>query len=264
MKAPDRIHVARHALEQALAHPATWVPFVPIAGAYAFLGAAWWLCLLLLFALVVVVVLAWSKRWPRLMDKARTDLLLVYRTTENAELGGRIVRVAQAGQGRPVGQWLNALREAMDIKQAVEDRLFADGIITEHEEEVSTMVGDLVRTMVGEAERLALAEGGEISRTAAEKFDKAASTLRRAFGEIDVILDPIPDEWRLPAENDALSRASERLDERLEQARGVRRHLEQGMHMPEVEASSELPLPRSTPFSNRTPERQTSPEPLAD
>ena len=264
MKAPDRIDVARHALGQVLTHPVTWVPFVPIAGAYAFLGAPWWLCLPLLLILVVVICLAWAKRWPRLMDKARTDLLLGYRTKENAELGGRIVRVAQAGQRRPVGRWLDSLREAMDIKQAVEDRLFADGTITEHEEEVSTMIGDLVRTMVGEAERLALAEGGDVSKSAAEKFDKAAATLRRAFGDIDVILDPIPDEWRLPAENDALSRASERLDERLQQARGVRRHLEQGMHVSELETSSEPPLPRSTPSSNRTAERQTSPEPLAD
>ena len=262
MKAPDRIDVARHALGQALAHPATWAPFVPIAGAYAFLGAPWWLCLPLLLALVVVIFVLWAKRWPRLMDQARTALLLTYRTTENAELGARIVRVAQAGQRRPVGRWLDALREAMDIKQAVEDRLFADGIITEHEEEVSTMIGDLVRTMVGEAERLALAAGGDVSATAAEKFDKAASTLRRAFGEIDVILDPIPDEWRLPAENDALSRASERLDERLQQARGVRRHLEQGTRISALEAADIPPVQRSS--ASHSADRQNTPEPLVD
>ena len=235
MKAPDRIDVARHALGQALTHPATWAPFVPIAGAYAFVGVPWWVCLPLLLVLVVVVFTAWVRRWPRLMDKARTELLLVYRTAENAELGGRIVRVAQAGQRRPVGHWLDSLREAMDIKQAVEDRLFADGVITAHEEEVSAMVGDLVRTMVGEAERQALTEGGNVSKAAAEKFDKAAATLRRAFADIDVILDPVPDEWRLPAENDALSRASERLDERLQQAHGVRRHLQQGIKVSALE-----------------------------
>ena len=263
MKAPDRIDVARHALAQTLTHPATWAPFVPIAGAYAFLGAPWWLCLPLLLVLVVVIGLLWAKRWPRLMDKARTDLLLVYRTTENAELGTRIVRVAQAGQRRPVARWLDPLHEAMDIKQAVEDRLFADGIITEHEEEVSTMIGDLVRTMVGEAERLALAEGGDVSKAAAEKFDKAASTLRRAFGDIDVILDPIPDAWRLPAENDALTRASERLDERLQQAHGVRRHLEQGMQVSAGEPSAPSSVSEAS-ASKQSNGRQTTPEPLAD
>ena len=262
MKAPDRIDVARHALAQTLTHPATWASFVPIAGAYAFLGVPWWLCLPLLLVLAVVICLAWAKRWPRLMDKARTDLLLVYRTAENAELGGRIVRVAQAGQRRPVARWLDALREAMDIKQAVEDRLFADGVITEHEEEVATMIGDLVRTMVGEAERLALSEGGDMSKAAAEKFDKAASTLRRAFGDIDVILDPIPDAWRLPAENDALTRASERLDERLQQAHGIRRHLEQGMSVTAVETVDPLPAQKTAP--NHSADRRPSPEPLAD
>ena len=234
MKAPDRIDVARRALGQVLTHPATWAGFLPVAAAYAFIGVPWWVCLPLLVALVVVVSLAWGRRWSRLMDKARTELLLAHRTTENAELGGRLVRIAQAGQRRLTIQVLAPLREAMDIKQAVENRLFADGVITAHEEEVALMVGDLVRTMVGEAERLMLAEGGEVSKAAAERFEKAAVTLRRAFAEIDVILDPVPEELRLPAEDDAMTRASERLDERLQQARGVRRHLEQGLKVYEV------------------------------
>ena len=62
--------------------------------------------------------------------------------------------------------------------------------------------------------------------------------MRRAYAEIDVILDPVPEDLRLPAENDALSRASERLEEKLQQARGVRRHLERGMIVPGTEASS--------------------------
>ena len=125
------------------------------------------------------------------------------------------------------------MREAMDIKRAVENRLYADGVITAHEEEVGTTVGELVRTMVGEAERLMLTEGGGITRAASERFNKAADSLRRAYADIDVILDPVPENLRLPAADDALSRASERLDERLEQARGVRRHLERGVITPD-------------------------------
>ncbi len=83
--------------------------------------------------------------------------------------------------------------------------------------------------MVAEAERAPLCENDQLPKAAAAKFDKAAETLRRVFEDIEVVLDPVPEAMRLPEQNDALSRASERLGERLEQARGVRRHMEQGI-----------------------------------
>ncbi len=249
MKAPDRIDIARHAMGQILSHPVTWAPFLPVAGAYAFIGVPWWLCFPLLLAVVTVLFMAWGRQWPQLMDKARTELLTNHRTAENLELGQRMKRVATVTRQRPDASLLDAVQEAMNIKQAVENRLFADGVITAHEEEVGAMIGETVRTMVEETERLALTENGEISRAAAERFNKAAETLRRAYANIDVILDPVPEDLRLPAENDALSRASERLDEKLQQARGVRRHLERGMIVPDPEAS-----PGAEP-SSRHPEK---------
>ena len=254
MKAPDRIDVARHAMGQILSHPVTWAPFLPVAGAYAFIGVPWWVCLPLLLAVVIVVLLAWGRQWPQLMDKARTELLTRYCAAENLELGQRMQRVAQVTQRWPDSSLLDAVREAMGIKQAVENRLFADGVITAHEEEVGAMIGETVRTMVEETERLALTEKGEISRGATARFNKAAETLRRAYAEIDVILDPVPEDLRLPAENDALSRASERLDEKLQQARGVRRHLERGLIVPDTAAS-----PGTEP-SSRHPEKSPAME----
>ena len=244
MKAPDRIDVARQALGQVLTHPATWAPFVPIAGAYAFIGLPWWVCFPLLLAVVVVLFLAWGRQWARLMDKTRTEMLAAYRTQENAALGERMQRLVQAGGQRRPGDLPGTLREAMSIKQAVEDRLHADGVVTAHEEEVGTMIGELVRTMVEEAERLTLTEGGAVSRQAPDRFHKAADTLRQAYADLDVILDPVPEDLRLPAGDDALSRASERLGDRLEQARGVRRHLERDVVVHDAEIVPESPAPR--------------------
>ena len=246
MKAPDRIDVARQALGQVVTHPATWAPFVPVAAAYAFIGVPWWLCLPLLVAMLVIVFAVWARYWPQLMEKTRTEMLVNYRVKENVELGQRLNHLAQAAGRRPAAGVLDAMREAMDIKQAVENRLYADGVITTHEEEVGTTVGELVRTMVGEAERLMLAEGGGVTREASERFNKAAASLRRAYADIDVILDPVPENLRLSAADDALSRASERLDERLEQARGVRRHLERGQITPDIEPPANPPAPPST------------------
>ncbi len=79
-------------------------------------------------------------------------------------------------------------------------------------------------------------------------------SLRRVFEQIDVILDPIPEALRLPVETDALARASERLDEKLQQARGVRRHLERDMIMPDAEVS-----PRAG-SSNQPPEKSQAME----
>ena len=65
MKSPDRIDVARKVMGQVLAHPVTWAPFVPIAAAYAFLGAPWWLCFALTVAAAIIVFMAWSYGWAR-------------------------------------------------------------------------------------------------------------------------------------------------------------------------------------------------------
>ena len=244
MRAPDRIDVARPALGELWSHPATWAPFLPIAGADAFVGLPRWVCFPLLVP-VVVLCLAWSRRWPRLMDKTRTELLAAHRAQENAALGERMRRLA--------GDWLDTRREAMNIKQAVEDRLHADGVVTAHEE-VGAMVGDLVRTMVEGAERLALTEPGAVARPAAERFQNTADTLRRAYAEIDVILDPVPENLRLPAGDDALSRASERPHERLEQARGVRRHRERDVVIHDADTLPPSPAPNDPARSKLTAE----------
>ncbi len=237
MKTPDRIDVARQVLGQVLTHPVTWAPFVPVAAVFAFTAVPWWLCLALALAVAVVVFLAWSSAWPRLVKVTRAKALTDHRATEDKELKDRLQHLAVTAHGPLAKETLAALREAVGIKRAVEDRLHADGVVTEHEEEVGAMVGDLVRTMVAEAERLTSAEaGGEPSRTAAERFQKAAATLRQVHSEIDVILDPVPEDLRLPAGDDALSRASERLDERLKLARGIRRHLERDIPLPETES----------------------------
>lgn len=247
MKAPDRIEVARQVMGQVLTHPVTWAPFVPVAAAYAFLSAPWWLCFALAVAVAFVVFLAWSHYWGRLTVVTRATMLVAHRASEDKELTERIQRLALVVQQRPAKEVLDALREAMGIKRAVEDRLHADGTVTEHEEEVGTMVGDLVRTMVAEAERLTATDGGEMSRTAMERFQKAAVTLRQVYAEIDVILDPVPDEMRLPAGDDALTRASERLDERLKLARGIRRHLERDIPLPETEGSTSVSRSSDSP-----------------
>ena len=198
MKAPDRIDVARQVTGQVLTHPVTWAPFLPVAAAYAFLSAPWWLCFALAVAVAFVVFLAWSHYWPRLTAVTRAKMLVAHRASDDKELTERIQRLAVTVQQRPAKEVLDALREAMGTKRAVEDRLHADGTVTEHEEEVGAMVGDLVRTMVAEAERLTSADGGEMSRSAMERFQKAAATLRQVYSEIDVILDPVPEEMRLP------------------------------------------------------------------
>ncbi len=63
------------------------------------------------------------------------------------------MRLANALSHLPTKRLLYDLREALEIKLAVEKRLFADGIITPHEEEVGGMVADAVRTMIDEAEK---------------------------------------------------------------------------------------------------------------
>ena len=247
MNAPDRIDAMQQVFVHALTHPATWLPFVPIAAAYAFIGMPWWLCLPLALVVMTIVCLAWTRRWPMLMERARSRLLKTYRDTENTDLNFRLSELAASLAHLPTKRLLYDLREAMEIKHAIEKRLFADDTITPHEEEVGEMVADSVRTMLIEAEKVPLMESTQWPGSTA-KVEKALESLRRVFENIDVILDPLPEGLRLPAENDALARASERLEESLEQARGVRRHLERDVLMHEEPP----PLPDSAPRQSAT------------
>ncbi len=229
MNAPDPMDVARQAMNRIITDPLTWLPFALLAALYAFVGLPVWVLLGLFVAMFAVAAKFWAGRWPRLTEKVRTTLVAQYRQAENAELGGRLTRLANQLSHLPTKRLIYELREVMEIKLAVEKRLFADGKVTPHEEEINEMVAELVRTMVAEAERAPLCEGDQLPKAAAARFEKAAETLRQVFEDIEVILDPVPESMRLPEQNDALSRASERLGERLEQARGVRRHMEQGV-----------------------------------
>ncbi len=253
MKAPDRIDVAQQALVQVLTNPATWLPFVPLAAAYAFIGLPWWLCLPLALVMLVGVVGVWARRWPVLTERARTSLLKNYRDAENAGIYARIRELADMMSHLPTKRLLYDLGEAVEIKLAVEKRLFADGTITPHEEEVDDMIAELVRSMLNETEKAAVLESTQWPQATA-RLEKALESLRRMFEQLDVILDPIPESLRLPVEADVLSRASERLDEKLQQARGVRRHLEQGMIVPDAGAS-----PDAEP-SNHHPEKSPAVE----
>ncbi len=254
MSAPDQMDVARHALHRIITDPVTWLPFAVLAALYAFVGLPALVFLALLVAAFAVVAKLWEKRWPRLTGKVRTTLLNEYRLAENADLYQRLTRLAGQLSHLPTKRLIYELREVMEIKVAIEKRLFADGVITPHEEEVNEMVADLVRTMVAEAERAPLCENDQLPRAAAAKFDKAAETLRRVFEDIDVVLDPVPEAMRLPEQNDALSRASERLGERLEQARGVRRHMEQGLGGPGSHPANEPAAPTASSRPGRIAE----------
>ena len=246
MKAPDRIDAAQQALVQVLTNPATWLPFVPLAAAYAFIGLPWWLCLPLALVMMVVVVGVWARRWPVLMERARTGLLKNYRDAENAGLYARINELADSMSHLPTKRLLYDLGEAVEIKLAVEKRLFADGTITPHEEEVDDMIAESVRSMLNEAEKAAVLESTQWPQATA-RLEKALESLRRVFEQIDVILDPIPEALRLPVETDALARASERLDEKLQQAHSVRRHLERDIIVPDAEVAPSVEPSRHQP-----------------
>lgn len=234
MTAPDPIDIAQRAVGQVLTHPLTWAPFVPIAGAYAFLGTPWWVCLPAAAVAAAGVTAGWARRWSALAERVRTTSLVAFRQEENRALEERIQRLGKSAHPtRPpvIPSRLQTLREAVEIKRAVENRLFADGVVTPHEAEVGQMIADLARTLVEEAERLHLAPETSPRGVAAarpERFDGAARTLRQSFQDLDVILDPVPPSLRMPEDaDDPLARASERLAERIQQAHDVRRLMEE-------------------------------------
>src|SRR5439155_19376626 len=83
---PDRLQATSKTLARIASEPMTWLPFLPVAAAYAFIGAPWWMCLPAASVIGAGVVTWWKRRWTYLFDATRVENLRAWLTSENAEL----------------------------------------------------------------------------------------------------------------------------------------------------------------------------------
>jgi len=228
-----RAEASAKTLRRVFSDPVTWVPLLPAAAAFAFLGAPWWGSLLVLAGVGAPIGLWWRKQWPGLYGKERLETMRAAFDDENERLRVRLVELE--GRLRLQNETTSAerIRTLVPGKQAIEAVILRDAEITSEEAEIARMVSGLVTTIVEEGERL-VAPG--LSKQEQQKLrDDIANgvrVLQQTHQEIDTLIDPLSGLEPSPGER-AIREKSDRLQARLNQAKNIRKRLEHDLDLPQ-------------------------------
>ncbi|MEM9445853.1 MAG: hypothetical protein AAGA18_10940 [Verrucomicrobiota bacterium] len=226
MKRPDYIDLSSKTLGRIVSNPYTWAPYLPIAAAYAFFGAPYWICLCLAGLVGFGTYLFWKRQWPRLYEKTKVDTLESFLEKENDTLEELIQELRTAPPGK-VKDLQNTLSSVHQLKKSIENKIFSDRIITTAEQDVSKLVSQLTLTMCHEVRHiLALRLQGKSSLQpqidhALQALEEAQSTLNKTYEQLETIINPVMPE----AANNSRSQiesVQSKLQDRIEHATAIR------------------------------------------
>jgi len=223
------------------ADPITWAPFLPIAAAFAFLGAPWWICTGLGAGVAIVLTAWWKRQWPTLRGSAYLESIRSHLAKENAVLATRLDNALDAIGTRAIGADAAArLRNVAAHKTAIETAIIEDGHVSGDEREIAAMVGQLCGGLIGEVESLAALPpdaGGQAAL--AREILRGLETLERTRQEIHTLLNPAPDTRGQPGH--PLREHANQLQERLDEARAIRTRLSRDLNPDPAETTTPPP-----------------------
>ena len=226
MKRPDYIDISSKTLGRIVSNPYTWAPYLPIAAAYAFLGAPFWICLPLAGIVSFGTYLWWKRQWPRLYDKTKTDTLESFLSKENHALE-ELIKEFETAPPKQVKDLKLFLSSTHQIKQAIEDKIFSDRIITAAEQDVSKLVSQLALTMCHEARHvfaLRLQNKPHLKTkidTSLEALEEAQLTLNKTYDQLATIINPVAPN-NLTNSSSKIKSAQAKLQDRIDQSTAVR------------------------------------------
>jgi len=204
--------------------PITWVPFLPVAAAFAFFGAPWYFCAAVAGVVALPLALWWKRQWGTLHKKYSIES---QRKTSQQEFTS-LTNQTQASLDRlSLPAALGArLRQMPKLQQSIATTILNDDYLAEHEAEILRMVTGLCRVITSELEHLSLQPKSRDDSRIAE-ISKGLDALERTHRELETLLNPVA-EWQVTGERPILESA-ERLQSRLEEAKNIRRRLERDL-----------------------------------
>ena len=247
------IRSASRSLLRVFGEPVTWVPFLPIAAAYSFLDVPWLACAGAAAAVAAGLTVWWRAKWPSLRAASRIDVLRELCTADNADMQASLAPLIKqidpavfGMDGDARSATLSSLRNFTKKKQAIDDAIFADDDVTSIEMEIAVMVSDLCRAMLGDLRKLAgtRLSDAEQARLAAS-VASALKAMERTNNEIETLLEPAHGLESSLGASTAEERAA-RLEERLTEARAIRRRLQRDMAGPDIEVPPASPEMRQS------------------
>jgi methyl-accepting chemotaxis protein len=215
----------------------TWLPFLPVAAAYSFLGTPWWICTPAAGVIGAGIAAWWKRRWSSLRDTAHIEALTAWLEQENKRLNAALQdvcarisweRLRQAGRDADAADITPSfLADTLQKKKLIESKILGDSILTDDEEDLSSLVSDLFNNVLQELERLASPDAGATAGGAFHAIASACHTIRQTAEEVEQLIDPLADigvpELRPAARS--IERNTERLRERMQQAAAIKRRI---------------------------------------
>lgn len=237
MREHIEVKAASRTLRQMMVDPISWVPFLPFAAAYSFLGAPWWACTAGAVAAGAGIVAWWRTKWSKLRTENEQALILEESAKDNARIEETIASLSRKFDGgkadSAIHKLITRVPGLLASKRAIESSIMEDGRISAVEHEIAMMVGDLARASVADMERLAATREGTAERERlCEAIEKAVAAMDRTREEIDLLIRP--SRGMMPAMESAAADRAQRLEDRLAEARSIRNRLERDLKSTDV------------------------------
>lgn len=246
MARPDRSTATSRTVGKILSEPLTWLPFLPVAAAYSFVGAPGWLCTSAAGVIGAGLVAWWKRIWPSVYRQTRIDLLRSWLEAENRKATFTLnTLTGQIRWGRndlPGRVTPGLISETFKRKKLIEAKILEDGLLTDEEEELSQNIGDLFQNILNELNALALRDPAADPEKSIAAIATACDTIRAAAEEVDSLIDPVAGIGLegLEEKTTPIERNTERLKERMQQAAAIRRRVSATLN-PEPPSESQPP-----------------------
>ncbi len=239
MARPDQNDAANRALRRIGFDPITWAPFLLVGTAYGFLGVPGPISLVMAAGLGVGLLAWWGRRWRWLCDRARLAIVQKWLESENAALRADLTEIvprlpsdvlAAIGGTGSRAQTVALLLRTLEHKQALERRLFSDGVLTADEEEIIDTLAGLADSIRSELRSLANparphAERDVEDPAAVVAVRQACETVRGTDEALDALAGVLAPERVVTPERSRMKEYVENLASRRQQAEAIRRRL---------------------------------------
>ncbi len=224
MSGEIQVQATSRTLTRVLTDPVTWLPFLPFAAAYSFLGAPWWICATGATLAGTGVVAWWRRHWSGLRQAQEIGL----RKEQVRDANARIERLlAELTPRLPVAcgtAFRLSLPNFLANKRHVDAAIIEDDHVTPIEAEIATMIANLAQAWLADLDRLANgALGDNETKRLVASVEKGVAAMRKTRADIDLLIRPSA--GLDPAVESAAAEQASRLENRLAEARQIRDRL---------------------------------------
>jgi hypothetical protein len=240
-----QVQATSRTLTRVLSDPITWVPFLPFAAAYSFLGAPWWICATGAALAGTGIVAWWRRHWDTLRQTQEIALRKEEARLANLRIEHTLTELTPRLPAACGTAFRLALPNFLANKRHVDAAIFEDERVTPVEAEIGTMIADLAHAWLADLDRLA---NGTLGDTEIQRLitsvEKGIATMQNIRADLDLLIRPSA--GLDPTVASAATEQAKRLESRLAEARQIRDRLVRDLQPGDTETTDTTTQPNPT------------------